>query len=81
MFGAKYVWILLGYIEKEWWLVNDSSVTCSSKELFKAMDGHLATDYLWNTGLDTKTVSGKVLSNSSSFYRSFLSCWGEKTRI
>ena len=24
------------------------------------MDGYLATNYLWNTGLDTKTVFGKV---------------------
>lgn len=60
MFGPKYVWILLGYIEREWWLVNDTSITCSSQELSEAMDGYLATDYLWNTGLDTKTVYGKV---------------------
>ena len=60
MFGPKYVWILLGYIEREWWLVNDTSITCSSHELSEAMDGYLATNYLWNTGLDTKTVYGKV---------------------
>ena len=60
MFGAKYVWILLGYIEREWWLVNDSSITCSSQELAEAMDGYLATDFLWNTGLNTTTVYGKV---------------------
>ena len=60
MFGAKYVWIILGYMAGDWWLVNDSSITCSSAELLKAMDGYLATDYLWNTRVDTKIVSGKV---------------------
>lgn len=60
MFGAKYVWILLGYIERNWWLVNDSSITCSPQELVEAMDGYLATDYLWLTGSNTRTVYGKV---------------------
>lgn len=60
MYGAKYVWILLGYIEKNWWLFNDSSITCTSQQLFEAMDGHLATDYLWSTGSEAKTVYGKV---------------------
>ena len=67
MFGAKYVWILLGYMEREWWLVNDPSITCSSQELLKAMDGHIATDYLWNTRLDAKIVSGKVLADDKFF--------------
>jgi len=70
MFGAKYVWILLGYMERDWWLVNDTSVTCSSQELFKAMDGHLATDYVWNSGLDTKMVSGKTVKDFLHDYES-----------
>ena len=61
------MWILLGYIEREWWLVNDTSITCSSQELSEAMDGYLATDYLWNTGLDTKTVYGKVFATGAIY--------------
>lgn len=70
MFGAKYVWIILGYMAGDWWLVNDSSITCSSAELLKAMDGYLATDYLWNTRVDTKIVSGKTVKNFLDEYES-----------
>jgi len=73
MFGPKYVWILLGYIEREWWLVDDSSITCSSQELSEAMDGYLATDYLWNTGLSTKTVFGKTVKDFLAEYDSRVS--------
>lgn len=60
MYGPKYVWILLGYIEKEWWNLEDSSVECSPEEMFEAMDGHLATDHLYHTDKEKRTVSGKV---------------------
>ncbi|KAL9979471.1 hypothetical protein ACROYT_G017142 [Oculina patagonica] len=70
MFGAKYVWILLGYIERNWWLVNDSSITCSPQELVEAMDGYLATDYLWLTGSNTRTVYGKTVKDFLAEYES-----------
>lgn len=66
MFGAKYVWILLGYMERDWWLVKDPTISCSSAEILQAMDGHLATDYLWTTAPDTKTVYGKVSRSKTS---------------
>ena len=82
MYGAKFVWILLGYMERDWWLVNDSSITCSSKQLLKALDGHLATDFLWTTHPDAKIVSGKVCAEcflSSNFcnHNGLLKCMTE----
>ncbi|XP_068722865.1 gamma-aminobutyric acid type B receptor subunit 1-like isoform X2 [Montipora capricornis] len=70
MYGAKYVWILLGYMDEGWWLVNDSSVSCSSQQLLTAMDGHLATDYLWTTKSDAAIVSGKTVRDFLVEYES-----------
>lgn len=70
MYGAKFVWILLGYMAKDWWLVNDSSITCSSQQLLKASEGHLATDFLWTTHPDAKIVSGKTVRDFLGEYES-----------
>ena len=42
------------------------TISCSSAEILQAMDGHLATDYLWTTAPDTKTVYGKVSRSKTS---------------
>ena len=60
MFGPRYLWIIIGYIERDWWLINDSSIACTADQLMAAANRHLSTDYLWQAREDLETISGKV---------------------
>ncbi|XP_071804599.1 gamma-aminobutyric acid type B receptor subunit 2-like [Asterias amurensis] len=39
MFGAKYVWIVPGWYESNWWKVADDSIDCTEKEMEGATNG------------------------------------------
>ena len=60
MYGPRYVWILLGYIEEKWWTYNDSSVDCTPSQMLEAANGYLATNNLRHAPMNHTTVSGKV---------------------
>lgn len=60
MYGPRYLWLLLGYIEKNWWLEKDDGIDCTAEQMLAAANYHVATDYLWKARNDLKTVSGKV---------------------
>ncbi|XP_048580752.1 gamma-aminobutyric acid type B receptor subunit 2-like isoform X2 [Nematostella vectensis] len=61
MYGSRYQWIILGYIEKNWWLPQGAYSDCTAEEVLKAANSLLMTDYLWHATDDMFTVSGKTV--------------------
>ena len=60
MYGPRYVWILIGYMEEEWWNYADPSVDCTPSQMLEAANGYLATNNLWHASLNHTMVAGKV---------------------
>ena len=65
LFGARYVWILIGTYTHEWWSVPDTSLRCTKEEMKKAV----AYTFIFNNqifvsedkrGAQNKTLSGLV---------------------
>ena len=46
MYGRKYQWIIWGGYNKDWWLVDDAEVNCTTQELVTALNGYMSTDIL-----------------------------------
>ncbi|XP_020897182.1 gamma-aminobutyric acid type B receptor subunit 1 isoform X3 [Exaiptasia diaphana] len=70
MYGPRYLWLLLGYIEKNWWLEKDDAIECTAEQMLAAANYHLATDYLWQARDNLKTVSGKTVKQFFQEYNS-----------
>ncbi|XP_072171308.1 gamma-aminobutyric acid type B receptor subunit 2-like [Diadema setosum] len=71
MYGAKYVWLLVGWYSHHWWLVeddDDDAVDCTPEELTEAVEGYFAVDSLDVNIDDRPSVSGLT---SSDFQRDF----------
>lgn len=65
LFGARYVWILIGTYTHEWWSVPDTSLRCTKEEMKKAV----AYTFIFNNrifvgedkeGAQNRTLSGLV---------------------
>ncbi|KAK3753692.1 hypothetical protein QZH41_013134 [Actinostola sp. cb2023] len=61
LYGPRYLWILLGYIENKWWTVKDEGVDCTADQMLGAANYHLSTDYLWQASDNLKIASGKTV--------------------
>jgi len=62
LFGARYVWILIGTYTHEWWSVPDPSLRCTKEEMKKAV----AYTFIFNNrifvGEDKKGAQNRTLS-------------------
>ena len=59
MYGAKYVWFLLGWYQQRWW-EDKNDTDCTPAQLEKVVEGYFAVDSL-NTNVDDKeSISGLV---------------------
>lgn len=70
MYGAKYVWIILGNYSPKWWEVTDD-VHCSPYQLRTALQYHFSTDLLTLSNQTTETVSGLVSVNRQKIHAVF----------
>ncbi|EDV23718.1 uncharacterized protein TRIADDRAFT_57193 [Trichoplax adhaerens] len=61
MRGGKYVWILLGWLQGQWWntTVIARSGNCTSKELIEVLDNHFTTDLVYLNDDNETIPSGK----------------------
>ncbi|XP_072015076.1 gamma-aminobutyric acid type B receptor subunit 1-like [Amphiura filiformis] len=60
MYGSKYVWIIEGFYQRDWWKIRDeNSMNCTVEEMRKATEGYFSihVDAL-PEGDETKRVSG-----------------------
>lgn len=60
MYGAKYVWLLVGWYMRDWWLVEDDGIDCTPEELTEAVEGYFAVDSMDTNVDDRMSVSGLV---------------------
>ncbi|XP_070566216.1 gamma-aminobutyric acid type B receptor subunit 2-like [Ptychodera flava] len=58
LFGDKYVWILPGWSEDNWWNSSRPATECSVDEIVEAANGFLATDLLHLSASPEHTISG-----------------------
>ena len=62
LFGARFVWILIGTYTQQWWSVPDPSVECSKEEMQKAV----AYTFIFNNQIfvneENKEKQNKTLS-------------------
>ncbi|XP_072040114.1 gamma-aminobutyric acid type B receptor subunit 2-like [Amphiura filiformis] len=57
-YGPKYVWIIYGHYDPDWWIVEDGWVTCTPEEMTKAVEGYIGVKFETLSRLENKTVSG-----------------------
>nr|XP_054755802.1 gamma-aminobutyric acid type B receptor subunit 2-like isoform X2 [Lytechinus pictus] len=62
MYGAKYVWLLVGWYMRDWWLVEDDRIDCTPEELTEAVEGYFAVDSMDTNIDDRMSVSGLTSS-------------------
>ncbi|XP_067042519.1 gamma-aminobutyric acid type B receptor subunit 2-like [Acropora muricata] len=73
LFGARFVWILIGTYTQQWWSVPDPSVECSKEEMQKAV----AYTFIFNNQIfvneENKEKQNKTLSRltSNQFYHEY----------
>ena len=60
MVGTKYAWIILGYYSDLWWRKNDTTLTCTTAQLRRALEGFIGTDVLTLSTSVERTVSKLV---------------------
>lgn len=66
MFGERFVWIIIGWYDDNWWKkrLDEENVDCSQSEMSQAVKGYLATDHMKLNEDDitsqNKTISGWV---------------------
>ena len=60
MYGPKYVWILQGDYQEDWWKVNSTAVKCTAAQMLKALDGYFSTDVLEISTSREPTISTMV---------------------
>ncbi|XP_072015077.1 gamma-aminobutyric acid type B receptor subunit 1-like, partial [Amphiura filiformis] len=60
MYGSKYVWIIPGYYQHDWWKIRDDDpVNCTVEEMRKATEGYFGIHVIaLPEGDETKRVSG-----------------------
>eukprot|EP00057_Strongylocentrotus_purpuratus_P002782 XP_003725244.1 PREDICTED: gamma-aminobutyric acid type B receptor subunit 1 [Strongylocentrotus purpuratus] len=58
LYGAKYVWLLVGWYMRDWWLVEDDRIDCTPEELTEAVEGYFAVDSMDTNVDDRMSVSG-----------------------
>ncbi len=59
MYGAKYVWFLLGWYQQRWW-EDKNDTACTPDQLATVVDGYFAVDSLNTNVKNIKSVSGLV---------------------
>lgn len=68
LFGARYVWILIGTYTHEWWSAPDPSLRCTKEEMKKAV----AYTFIFNNrifvGEDKKGAQNRTLSGLVSIW-------------
>eukprot|EP00745_Piridium_sociabile_P022735 TRINITY_DN35471_c0_g1_i4.p1 TRINITY_DN35471_c0_g1~~TRINITY_DN35471_c0_g1_i4.p1 ORF type:complete len:125 (+),score=14.00 TRINITY_DN35471_c0_g1_i4:275-649(+) len=42
MYGRRFVWVLIGWYDINWWKKTDDNITCSLEEMEKALEGHFS---------------------------------------
>ncbi|KAJ7363242.1 hypothetical protein OS493_011524 [Desmophyllum pertusum] len=73
LFGARYVWILIGTYSHRWWSVPDPSLPCTKDEMKKAV----AYTFIFNNQIfvseDKKETHNKTLSRltTNQFYKQY----------
>ncbi|KAK2193416.1 hypothetical protein NP493_13g08014 [Ridgeia piscesae] len=68
MFGPRYVWMLLGDYPDGWWLVDDSSISCTPTQLGEAVDGYFSTDVLRLSTSGRRTISRLTATEYNDLY-------------
>ncbi|OQV15825.1 Gamma-aminobutyric acid type B receptor subunit 2 [Hypsibius exemplaris] len=68
MFGRKYQWIIWGGYNKDWWMVDDAEVRCSTQELVTALNGYMSTDILPLSLENHQTIAKLTPSEYESMY-------------
>lgn len=68
LYGARYVWILIGTYSHRWWSVPDPSLLCTKDEMRKAV----AYTFIFNNQIfvseDKKEAQSKTLSGLVSIW-------------
>ena len=68
LYGARYVWILIGTYSHRWWSVPDPSLRCTKDEMRKAV----AYTFIFNNQIfvseDKKEAQSKTLSGLVSIW-------------
>ncbi|KAL9973239.1 hypothetical protein ACROYT_G019663 [Oculina patagonica] len=73
LFGARYVWILIGTYSDNWWSVPDPTLRCTKEEMKKAV----AYTFIFNNQIfvseDKKGAKNKTLSGltTTQFYKQY----------
>ncbi|XP_006811791.1 gamma-aminobutyric acid type B receptor subunit 2-like [Saccoglossus kowalevskii] len=68
LYGRKYVWIIPGWYEENWWNVTNIPGGCSSGDILQALEGSLATNSLPLSTKAQETVSGLTPSEYKQQY-------------
>ncbi|XP_033632295.1 gamma-aminobutyric acid type B receptor subunit 2-like [Asterias rubens] len=62
MYGSKYVWLLPGWFQREWWRAEDDT-DCTADELAKTVAGYFAIDSL-DINIDNRSSISGLTSNA-----------------
>ncbi|EDV23717.1 uncharacterized protein TRIADDRAFT_26726 [Trichoplax adhaerens] len=70
LFGAKYVWILIGWLEVNWWdvAVTVSSGQCTREQMREVITGQIAIDLTYVRKDDKRAISGQTASEFTQAY-------------
>ena len=66
MYGSKYVWLLPGWFQREWWRAEDDT-DCTADELANTVAGYFAIDSL-DINIDNRSSISGLVSDGSPLY-------------
>ncbi|XP_055958259.1 gamma-aminobutyric acid type B receptor subunit 1 [Patella vulgata] len=58
LYGRKFLWILVGWYDDNWWMTPDPNIDCTPAQLAEAIEGYIAVDHIYLNPKDSPSVSG-----------------------
>lgn len=72
LFGASYVWFLVGYYTPDWQhRVDPGVIDCTSQQILLASDGYLTATWSMNGREGKATITGRVSFFSDELKESY----------